>query len=76
MPNISPQSQKIPSPESIFSSMESALGLAKTKNAIEVCSQLGYQMLDEHFGANSLSAAPFNTRWTQAVSRKVLETSK
>jgi hypothetical protein len=56
--------------------MSAALALAKTKAAIEVCSQLGYQLLDEHFGANSLTAAPFNTRWTQAVSRKVLETSK
>lgn len=56
--------------------MESALAVAKTKHAIEVCSQLGYQMLDEHFGANNLAAAPFNTRWTQAVSRKVLETAK
>lgn len=56
--------------------MAAALELAKTKAAIEVCSQLGYQLLDEHFGANSLKAAPFNTRWTQAVTQSTLTLSK
>lgn len=56
--------------------MAAALALAKTKAAIEVCSQLGYQLLDEHFGINSLTAATFNTRWTRAVSQRMIALAK
>lgn len=61
--------------DDICRQIEMALGLAKTKTACEVCSQLGYQLIDEHFGANSLAAAPFNTWWTRTVSRRMLSLS-
>jgi len=76
MTNSLRDSPQINTPEDVMQQMSAALALAKTKAAIEVCSQLGYQLLDEHFGANSLTAAPFNTRWTQAVTQKTLTLSK